>query len=103
MIDLTTETPITLQRAARHRLIQPMAGKAGKVHFTTVWRWTVCGVRGVKLETVRGPKGLLTTEQAIIRFIEALSRPASVARPVTPRQRERALDRTRAALDRAGI
>lgn len=41
---------------------------------TTVYRWFLRGVRGVRLEHVRIGNTILTSRQAITRFIEATSK-----------------------------
>lgn len=43
-------------------------------HFATIWRWTNHGVRGVKLETYRVGQQLLTSHEAVHRFLEATQR-----------------------------
>ena len=40
--------------------------------FATVWRWTQRGVRGRKLETYRIGSRVVTSEQAVHRFLEAI-------------------------------
>jgi hypothetical protein len=74
-IDLSSETPIPLRAAARHRLLRAKSRGGKALNFSTIWRWALHGVRGVKLETVRVGGTTCTTEQSIIRFIERLSDP----------------------------
>lgn len=41
-----------------------------KVHVASVHRWRVRGVRGAKLETVRIGGKILTSRQAVTRFLQ---------------------------------
>ena len=55
----------------------------GRPHLSTVWRWTLKGSRGVKLESfVRGGRRF-TTSAAIHRFIQATT---SASRADVPRE-----------------
>lgn len=97
-IDLTTETPITLATAAR-----TLPG--GAVHVSTIHRWRMKGVRGVRLETFLRGGIRYTTDEAIERFFAATTAAADGdATPVrTSRQRERAIEQAERELERAGI
>jgi uncharacterized protein DUF1580 len=100
-IDLTAETPIPLKIAARHRLIRAKSRDGRAVNFSTIYRWALHGVRGVRLETIRIGATLCTTEAAIVRFIERLSNPDRPQDAPTPseirRQHESAEKRLAAA------
>ena len=61
-----TEDVITLQDARRELI--PFLGR--RVDNTTLYRWCLRGVGGVKLEHVRLGNRILTSRQAITRFIE---------------------------------
>ncbi|MCC6673300.1 MAG: DUF1580 domain-containing protein [Planctomycetes bacterium] len=91
---LLAEEPLSLNDAGR------MLGK----HSATLWRWSLRGVRGVRLETFRVGRELRTTRQALLRFLARLSegRPAPEPRPTDARVRRRvvAVDAT---LRRAGV
>jgi len=95
--DLLNEQRITLAQAAKKCGVNP----------STCWRWTLNGVRGVKLETFSIGAKRYTTEEALERFIHASTAAAanepmaSVSR--TPKQRERAIARAEAELAKEGI
>lgn len=101
MIDLTTETPMTIEAARHHRLMVAIYGRPPA--FTTVLRMITTGNRrGVKLEAIRTPKGLMTTEGAIIRFIERLTVPVGANDP-TPSQARKSHRRADAFLSAQGL
>lgn len=102
MINLAIESPIPLSEATKHRLLTKLGRAGGPPDYVTVWRWTKHGRNGVKLETVTTPRGLCTTEPAIVRFFNRLSQPV-VTRPATRKQMQAAQDRTKAMLARSGI
>jgi hypothetical protein len=97
-IDLSAETPIALAEAAR-----TLPG--GAVHVSTIHRWRMKGVRGVRLETFLRGGIRYTTDEAIERFFAATTAAADgTAPPVrTPRQRERAMQQAERACERAGF
>lgn len=69
MIDLDVEKLITLQQAAAL-----LPGENGKsVNPQTVWRWTMRGLRGVRLETVVIGGRRYTSREAVCRFAAALT------------------------------
>ena len=86
-----------------------------KVPISTVWRWVRYGLRGVYLEHVRIGRKVCTSHQALIRFFAELStldrkspppgQPGFTPkrRPISSRQRLRALREADAVLARAGI
>lgn len=43
-------------------------------HFATVYRWTVVGIRGHKLETFRIGSRVITSAEAVERFLKATQR-----------------------------
>ncbi|TWU13880.1 hypothetical protein CA54_27210 [Symmachiella macrocystis] len=83
-IDLANETPITLAKAA-----QTLPG--GAVHVSTIHRWRMKGVRGVRLETFLRGGIRYTTDEAIERFFAATTAAADGDTPPvrTLRRRER--------------
>lgn len=106
------EELITLSQAAG--LLPRIDGR--KVSVCTLWRWCRKGLRGVFLQYVRVGRRVCTTQAALLRFFTALaeldqqaapsahSRPrAAKRRPITSRQRQRALAEADAVLERAGI
>jgi len=97
-IDLTTETPKALAKAAK-----TLPG--GAVHVSTIHRWRMKGVRGVRLETFLRGGIRHTTDEAIERFFEAVTAAADGDdTPVrTSRQRQRAIEQAERACEQAGI
>ena len=103
MIDVTTENLITLSKAARD--LPSRNGKRG-INNSTVWRWTVRGIRGVKLETVLVGGTRFTSQQALNRFFHASTAAAAgVVVPAvrTSAQRQRAIDRAEEELIALGM
>jgi hypothetical protein len=97
MLDLSSETAIAVNKSP--------AQIPGRPHVSTVWRWVLTGVRGIKLETFVVGCQRFTTKQAIERFIAATTARAN-GEPLptrTPRQRERAIDAAEHELSKAGI
>jgi hypothetical protein len=77
MIDINTENLIDLREARRHPVM--LNRKTGKPRsLASVYRDVLRGSRGpdgerIKLEVVRTPSGLVTSNEAIVRFIARLS------------------------------
>jgi hypothetical protein len=67
--DLKQQRVLTLSQAAA--LIGNYLGR--KPSISTCWRWTLKGVRGSKLESIRVGGKVYTTEPAIRTFITTLS------------------------------
>ena len=116
------EELITLTQAAG--LLPRIDGR--KISVCTLWRWCRKGLRGIFLQYVRVGRRVCTTQAALMRFFTALaeldqpspglrqagqqdvpsahSRPHALKRrPITSRQRQRALAEADAVLERAGI
>ncbi len=66
MIDIFSEYVISISQSARE-------WKGGEVHCSTVHRYRLSGIRGVKLECVRIGGRWHTSWQAIDRFIKRLN------------------------------
>jgi len=64
MIDLGREQLIPISHAAK-----AVPGRG--VHRSTVYRWVMKGVNGIKLESVKRGGGRFTSREAIDRFIVA--------------------------------
>lgn len=93
MIDWRNETLLSLSEAAK---------RLGKSR-ASIYRWMSQGVRGVRLEVLRGGR-LFTSEEAIQRFFETLSQdvaPINDTMP-SPCQQARADRRAQEALRAAG-
>ena len=96
-IDLT-ETLKTLAEAAR-----TLPG--GPVHVSTIHRWRIKGIRGVRLSTILRGGIRYTTNEAIERFFAATTAAADGDTPPawTSRQREREISRAEREATEAGI
>ena len=106
--DLLTETPVTLSAVAR---TIPGARGATRISPTTVWRWCVKGTntpdgRLVKLEYYRVGARVMTTAEAVRRYITALTLTPTDAptQPAarTPSERQRASEKAAKELERMG-
>ena len=97
MIDVATE----------HLLPIPKAGKEmpGEPHRSTVWRFALRGVRGVRLETVVCGGRRFTSREAIRRFIAATTAAANGEPPARQPTKKRLQDKAdaKSILRRAGI
>jgi hypothetical protein len=85
-----------------------------KVSIPTIWRWCRKGLRGVRLPYVRVGRRICVSPAALSTFFAQVAalddrvpppgRPASMGkRPITSRQRQRALEEADRILERAGI
>lgn len=79
MIDLRAETGLSLIQAAK---LVPPTRQDKQVHVSTIVRWILHGVRGVRLEAVRVGGRWITSHEAIERFSAALT--AEYLAPSTP-------------------
>lgn len=108
MFDVTVERLISLAEACR---LIPAARQGKKTHLSTFLRWILEGARSqsgetVCLEAVRIGGRWMTSREALQRFAERLTLPATVAPPVpprTPNQRQRASERAAQELEKIGI
>ena len=93
MIDVQTETIIPLNESPRHL--------PGNPHVGTIYRWTLKGVRGVKLETILRGGRRFTSIESLTRFIERTTAAGDGAREGarTPRRRMAAIERAEAELE----
>lgn len=66
MISIETETLLTLREAAKSLPNRP--------HISTVHRWRLRGVRGVKLETCLLGGSRVTSREALTRFSHAITK-----------------------------
>lgn len=108
---LNDERLLTLTEAAK--TLPRLNGK--RIATTTLWRWATKGLRGVKLETRRLGRRVVTSVDALERFSAALAalppetrprfqqRRENAPRPRTERERARAMAQAEAVLDAAGI
>lgn len=91
MFENPNETYLTLREIAD--VLPRVGGK--KIHLSTLHRWTIHGARGVKLETVRLGSRVLTSREAVGRFVAALSALPPRARPRRAVPEPRATSATR--------
>lgn len=106
MIDISTERLMPLTEARKHRALRnPRTRKPANA--STIFRHAMYGARAVngdriKLESVKLPSGLCTSEEAIERFIARLTNPHIDTNP-TPNTRQRDVDGAVAELAAAGM
>ncbi len=72
MIELSEAIP--LSEAPNHYPKRRERGRMQKVSYTTVHRWAINGLAGVKLETINLPSGRYTSPDAIEAFCRAVHR-----------------------------
>jgi len=86
---MSTFSYISLTSAAK--LLPPVDGKP--LHVSTIYRWAIKGVRGIRLQHVRLGRRILTTEQDLHEFGEALAALGPARRtprkPAAPKPRKR--------------
>jgi hypothetical protein len=70
MIDPLNENVISLSAAAR---LLPRLRNNKPVNPSTVWRWSVHGVKGKRLETVKVGGVTATSVEAVRRFLRAIN------------------------------
>lgn len=74
--DCSQEELISLAEAAK---MLPRRRMGKRPHVATLYRWSVRGVRGVRLETCQVGSTRCTSRQALTRFIQRLSQQSAVA------------------------
>jgi len=92
-INLSTETLVTLIQASQ---LLP-----GHPHISTLHRWRMRGVQGIKLETCRVGGRRFTSREALDRFCAATTAAAADGGPCpvrTPKQRQRDIEAAEAEL-----
>lgn len=108
MIDIMYEEVVNLTEASK--LLPPVNGK--RVHINTLHRWSTRGVRGgIRLETARIGRRLVTSREALQRFVKAVSdAPAPEPTPRMPSTKARthaqqahAVEQAMKRLERSGI
>ena len=67
-IDLDRERLMSLNAAAD--LLSQLLGP--RIAYKTAYNWSRCGIKKVKLDSVRIGESLFTTREAVIRFVEAV-------------------------------
>ena len=91
-IDIHAETLLTLPQAAK--------SLPGRPHLSTLHRWRLPGVHGVRLETCLLGGRRYTSEEALERFAAATTAAADGTRvpPRTPARRDRDIARAEAEM-----
>jgi len=95
VIDVKTEKIVPFQKAGRKF--------PENRHVSTIHRYRLRGVRGIKLETILIGGIRYTSEEAIQRFIDSLNSAGSPAPAISPAQRQRQSEAARVALQEMGI
>lgn len=111
MIDIENESILSLTEATK--VLPSIDGR--RPHVSTLWRWAMKGIRGgVRLETARLGRRVITSKEALQRFIVALSeapepQPAppqpcsSLPKPRSEAQRHHDVEQAKARLRKAGV
>ena len=95
MINIETEDLRLLTKAS--------ADVPGRPHISTLIRWALRGVKGVKLETAFVGGRRFTSVEAIHRFLNRLNEPGSVANAKTLTKRQKELSQVEQLLDEEGV
>lgn len=100
MIDVAAESLIPLRDVPR---CLPPRPNGKRVHISAVYRWTLRGIKGVVLETIRVGGTRYTSREAIQRFSEQLTgAPAVLPSPAKAgRVRQRQIEQANAAVSKA--
>ena len=107
MIDVLTEEIIDFVEAAKIPVLRNR--KSNKpCHVAQIYRYVQSVARAVngervKLEVVKRPSGMVTSIEAIGRFIERLTNPEISVNKPTPSQRRRQIDSARQRLVSCGM
>ncbi len=101
MIDISSETVITLIEATRHL---PRRRRGKRPHVATVYRWAQTGIGGIRLETIQIGGSRCTSVEALQRFFDRLT-DSEASALVSPRSaaRRRSVAAAERRLDDAGI
>ena len=96
-IDFQSETLLSFSQATK--------GLPGRPHLSTLHRWRLRGIRGVRLETCMVGGRRYTSREALQRFSDAITAAATGERAPcrTSRQRRRDIDAVERDLNEAGL
>ena len=101
MIDSRREQLLTLSTAARD---VPNRRSERGINVSTVWRWSLRGIRGVRLETLLIGGIRYTSREALQRFFAASTAAADNSPSgTTPPKRDREIAKAEADLRELGI
>lgn len=100
MIDAGNETLIALRDVPR---CLPARPNGKRLHISAVYRWTLRGIKGIVLESIRIGGTTYTSREAIQRFSERLTGPppAQIPPANASRVRQQQLDQANRAVMRA--
>jgi hypothetical protein len=107
MIDVSSEDLLDLRQACREPVFRNrLNGKP--LHLSGMYRAIKGGARAangerITLETIRTPRGLLTSREAIQRFVERLPQPDAKPVATASRARQRQIDAATRELENAGF
>ena len=89
MINLASDNILSLREAARW--LPPVNGK--RPHPATIWRWASKGINGIRLETAKIGRRVITSTSALQTFTSALAeRPIIETKaPPSPASRSRSM------------
>lgn len=104
MIDPLSEQIVSLTDATK---FLPTRRGGKRPHISCIYRWTVSGCKGVKLESLQVGGTRCTSREALARFFERLSQATGIDRELptirTPSQRARDDARAKRELIQAGV
>ena len=104
-IDIRSEEIFSLTEATKLPVFRNRRG-GKRINVSTLWRWGMVGVRGIKLETLMAGGTRATSLEAIERFFAALTAQADgqqVVPPPRPKSRQRQIEAAEKRLAAAGI
>jgi hypothetical protein len=79
---------IDIEIEEMHLLARASTAVPGKPHVTTLYRWALHGVRGVRLETVIVGGRRFTSREAIGRFLATLNGGGALKKVVSSKRRK---------------
>lgn len=98
MIDMANESLLSIGDATKFL--------PGHPHVSTLWRWRMRGVRGIRLETILIGGRRFTSREAIERFVAAINTDFACGETLprrTRKQRQLAIECAKRQLDEWGI
>jgi hypothetical protein len=109
MIDIRSEKTLSLTQACKLETM-PSRREGKRPNVSTLWRWSMQGIRGVRLETLMAGGVRVTSQEAIQRFFDRLTEQSETGRVATapeprrlPAHRRKAIEAAEKKLAKAGI
>jgi hypothetical protein len=110
MIDIQNEQTLSLTQAAKLDIL-PRRREGKRPNASTLWRWALHGVKGIRLETVMAGGVRVTSAEAIQRFFDRLTEASEAGRQSIPTPqpihlsaaRRKAIEEAERKLTAAGI